>query len=56
MKCSICFGSFKPMGVKKETESGFFRLICFYKCSLCGCGRIDYHPKFPNEDNTDEES
>lgn len=47
MKCLVCGDYFKSIQVRREEKKGFERHITYYKCNLCGCGRIDYPPFSP---------
>ena len=54
MNCEVCGDSFEPVQVRKEEKESDERYITYYKCKLCGCGRIDYPPFMPKNDNGDE--
>jgi len=49
MICEICDGEFETIQTKRDNENDFVKVTVYMKCKTCGCGRIDFHPSFPNK-------
>lgn len=45
--CNVCGGSFETLQTKVEVKEGFERHVIYMRCTVCGCGRIDYCPFMP---------
>jgi len=46
--CQVCDGFFETLKSREEFDSeGFHRFVVYLKCTICGCGRVDYHPFSP---------
>ncbi len=51
MICCVCGGEFETLQTKRDNEGNdFIKITVYMKCKTCGCGRIDFHPPFPNDE------